>query len=50
MRNHYEAPEVIELNKAQDAILNQKIVEPNHVDNFGVANYADADNFDDFDE
>lgn len=50
MRNQYEASEVIELGKAQDAILSQKEPDLTPIDNFGVENYSIADTLDDFDE
>ena len=50
MRNHYEASEVMELGKAQDAILSQKVPDLTPVDNFGLENYSMAEVFDDFDE
>jgi hypothetical protein len=50
MRNLYEAPEVIEVGKAQEAILGQKVPDFTPIDNFGVENYSIADTFDDFDE
>ena len=50
MRNNYEAPEVIELEKAHDAIRSQKIAEPNPPDNFGIPDYTIHEVFDDFDE
>ena len=50
MRNNYEAPEVIELGKAQEAILSQKVPDLIPEDNFGVPNYSIADTLDDFDE
>ena len=50
MRNHYEASEVIEVGKANEAILAQKVPDSTPIDNFSVENYSIADTFDDYDE
>lgn len=50
MKNNYEASEVMEIGKAQDAILSQKEPDFTPIDNFGVENYSIAETLDDFDE
>jgi hypothetical protein len=51
MNNRYEAPEALKLGKAQDVILDQKIIDQTQpMDNLGVPWHSDADSIDDFDE
>lgn len=50
MDNRYEAPEALELGKAQDVILNQKEPCTQPVDEFGVPWSVYNYDFDDFDE
>lgn len=49
VRNHYEASEVIELDKAQDGIRSEKILDVTH-DQFSVPHRSLEPIFDDFDE
>ena len=49
MTNNYEKPDVIELGKAQNNILSQKLIDT-ETDNLGVAMSTDAPTLDDFDE
>lgn len=49
MDNYYEAPEGLELGKAQSVIADQKVPAPT-TENLGVPFMTDAPTLDDFDE